>query len=196
MATSSDIGRITEEQIVNVRISFLKSKLRKSIDDKCDQVLLTKDEYLDVISDSDTNAKDLYSTDQELFDDLLKTKKTKHYRQLQLLAERHAYPTMKLRFIHKPLSFMFLVEGSQNYYLVWETIDTEEATYVWATQKDIKLLKEKFEGIATVIEDILEKGKLEYLNTEKDNVQRIFHDYSDEKQGFEKWKSDFEKIWG
>jgi hypothetical protein len=38
---------------------------------------------------------------------------------------------MKIRFVLNPYSFVFLLSGEQNYFVILETLHTEEATYIW-----------------------------------------------------------------
>ena len=42
---------------------------------------------------------------------------------------------MKIRFVLQPFSFVFLLAGKDHHYIVLETLDTEEATYIWKTGK-------------------------------------------------------------
>jgi len=50
---------------------------------------------------------------------------------------------MKLKFVLQPISFVFLLSGEQQFHLVLETLDMEEATYLWHIDKDLSLLRER-----------------------------------------------------
>jgi len=101
---------------------------------------------------------------------------------------------MKLRFIQKPFSFLFLIEGKMNYHMVWETLDTEEATYVWHIVKDTNILKIAFGKIDHIISQIKAQGKLAYLISTENPPTRIYHEYSESSDGFRKWREELDNI--
>ena len=86
-----------------------------------------------------------------------------------------------------------LIQGDRNYHIVWETLDTEEAR-MWHVEKDINVLKMEFRKVEDIINLIKVQGKTEYLNSTKDIVRRIKHDYSPFVNGFLKWKGELESI--
>jgi len=59
----------------------------------------------------------------------------KHYLQIIYLAPKHDTSVLKLRFVSQPFSFIFLIAGENKYHLIWETLDNEEATYLWDISK-------------------------------------------------------------
>jgi hypothetical protein len=63
------------------------------------------------------------------------------------LAFKHEGSVCKLRFVLDPFSFMFLLSGAEQYHIVLETLDTEEATYVWHIEKNPFSLPEKMREI-------------------------------------------------
>jgi hypothetical protein len=69
-----------------------------------------------------------------------------------------------------------------------ETLDTEEATYIWHIDKDITLLKYKLKEIDLNINVIRTEGRQIFLESQPQNFTRILHDYSDERKGFIIWK--------
>jgi hypothetical protein len=99
---------------------------------------------------------------------------------------------MKLRFVHSPFSFIFLIECDRNYHFVWETLDTEEATYIWHIDKNIQVLKTALQKIDHIINLIKAQGKTTYLNSTDDTFRRIYHDYTEVAHGFTKWKEELE----
>jgi hypothetical protein len=91
--------------------------------------------------------------------ELLQNEKYKHYRQLQYLAEHHERQILKIRFVLSPFSFVFLLAGNENYHLILETLDTEEATYIWSIAKNNSLIKDKLRVIDKQLEIIRNKGR-------------------------------------
>lgn len=100
---------------------------------------------------------------------------------------------MKLRFVLQPFSFVFLIAGKQNYHIILETLDTEEATYIWQTEKDKSVLIDMIKKIDKELNIIREKGRQFYLETNPPNFSRIIHDYSDNNKGFIIWKGQLEE---
>lgn len=100
---------------------------------------------------------------------------------------------MKLRFVLNPFSFVFLLSGREGYHLVLETLDTEEATYMWHFDKNLPMLKEKISGIDKDLNLIRNKGRQFFLENHPENFSRIVHDYSDERKGFVIWKDILEE---
>ena len=83
---------------------------------------------------------------------------------------------------------IFLIKGKKQHHFVWETLDTEEATWVWhsgTTREDLKRTLSKIEDILNVVKI---QGKIAYINSNNDEFRRIIHDYSDITEGFVKWK--------
>ena len=60
-----------------------------------------------------------------------------------------------MRFIINPFSFLFLLGGEKRYHVVWETLNSEEATYLWHFAKSIDALRTGLKEI----EDILKESK-------------------------------------
>lgn len=72
---------------------------------------------------------------------------------------------MKLRFVLQLFSFVFLIAGEQSYHIVLETLDTEEATYIWHTYKSKSVLIETIKQIDKELNIIRDKGRQAYLET-------------------------------
>ena len=83
---------------------------------------------------------------------------------------------------------MLLIAGEQNYHIILETLDTEEATYIWHTDKNKSALIDTIKQIDIELTIIKEKGRQAYLETNPQNFSRIVHDYSDNNKGFIIWK--------
>ncbi len=191
---SPEIDKIDKQLIDSVKFEFIKSTTKKKINGKTDKILFTMDEYFDTFADEKFKSTTFYNNEKEFFEDLLTISKTKHYKHLRFLSSKHSHDIIKLRFVHKPFSFIFLIQGDTNYHIVWETLDTEEATYVWHITKDIDELKMTLRKIENIINVIKVKGKTDYILSTEDSFRRIYHDYSDPVDGFVKWKDELESI--
>ncbi len=109
------------------------------------------------------------------------------------LAERHARATMKIRFVLHPFSFIFLLTGIEHFHLVMETLDREEATYVWHIDNVKANLPENLKVVEKHLHVIKDKGRQAFLETEPKHFSRILHDYSDDRKGFVLWKDELEE---
>lgn len=179
LATSIDLDNINKEIIESVKFLFLnKSFIHQTSTSQ--QNILTATEL--------PKNQNLYIDGENILEDLIKGRKYKHSRHIQFLAERHEYRTMKLRFVLQPFSFIFLIAGEQNYHVILETLDTEEATYIWHTSKDKTVLIETIKLIDKELNIIREQGRQAYIDTTPNNFSRIVHDYSNDNKGFTSWK--------
>jgi len=193
-ATSPEISRIDQKLIESVKFEFVKSFTKTKINIEIDKSLFTMDEFFDTLTDEQVKANVFYENENQLFDDLLQITNTKHYKHLRFLSSKHAHSVMKLRFVIKPFSFIFLIEGENNYHIVWETLDTAEATYIWHEDKNLSKLKLTLKKIDDIINVIKVQGKTAYINTTEDSFRRIYHDYSELIDGFIKWKGELESV--
>ena len=100
---------------------------------------------------------------------------------------------MKLRFMLQPFSFVFLLSGKTRFYLILETLDTEEATYIWRFPKDKNLLKSSLKEIDNMLSFIRNLGRQAFLAQQPQNFSRILHDYTDQQKGFIIWKNSLEQ---
>nr|WP_305070044.1 hypothetical protein [Flavobacterium covae] len=180
LALSTDIDHINKEVVEGVKFQFLNKSLLRQIASK-KQNILTSDELQE--------QGKIYSNAEELMNEILKNKQYKHSQQIQYLADKHESQVMKIRFVLTPFSFLFLLSGEQNYFVVLETLDTEEATYIWHTPKNKLSLIEEIKQIDKQLNIIREKGRHIFLEDSPNNFTRIIHDYSDKLKGFLTWKS-------
>ncbi|HZK93688.1 MAG TPA: hypothetical protein VFC67_05730 [Prolixibacteraceae bacterium] len=74
-----------------------------------------------------------------------------------------------------------------------ETLDTEEATYIWHLPKNINALKQGIMEIDRHLNKIRNDGRQVFLETNPINFSRLLHDYSDERKGFVLWKDALEE---
>jgi hypothetical protein len=91
---------------------------------------------------------------------------------------------LKLRFILQPFSFLFLLAGERKYHIIWETLDSEEATYIWHIVRTRESLRIALAEIEVIFRDIKQNGRQTFLEKESNNFSRVVHDYSDAKKGF------------
>ncbi|MGI8583983.1 MAG: hypothetical protein ACR2KX_17440 [Chitinophagaceae bacterium] len=165
-----------------MRFEFVKRQILKPDPGKA--VVTTIENLLGQFNES----KALFSSDQQVIDDILNSKKWKHYFQLKYLSTKHESSIRKVRFVIQPFSFIFLLSGQTKYHIVWETLDSEEATYIWHTQKTREALRTAIAEIEIIMNKINRTGRQNFLEKEPNNFSRIVRDYSDAKKGFITWK--------
>jgi len=188
-ATSTDLERINREIIESVKFRFIeKSILGKHYSMDMDKNLLDLKGLQE-----EQNGKSFYDSEEELLNDLLRYKNVKHYRQLRYLAAKHDGSTLKLRFVLNPFSFVFLLIGQEEYHIVLETLDTEEATYIWHFERNRQVLPLKLREIDLELNKIRNTGRQVFLESRPEKFSRIIHDYSDERKGFIIWKDMLEE---
>ena len=184
LATSPDIENINKEIVESVKFKFLNKSF-------IGQVPASK---LNILTTNElTKNQNIYTNVESVLEDLLKGKQYKHSKHIQFLADKHERNVMKLRFVLQPFSFVFLLAGQQNYHIILETLDTEEATYIWHTDKSKSVLIETIKQIDKELNIIREKGRQFYLETNPQSFSRIVHDYSDSNKGFAIWKGQLEE---
>lgn len=185
-ASSDDLQRINREIVESVKFRFIENRfLKKKTLPKSDEGLvdITKVESLNL----------LYGSEEDLLSGILDNHKVKHFRQLRYLASMHERNILKLRFILSPFSFVFLIAGREQFHLILETLDTEEATYIWHFEKDVQKLRDTIKTVDRNLETIRNKGRQFFLQQQPENFSRILHDYSDERKGFVIWKDQLEE---
>ena len=188
-ANSKDVEKINQEIIESVKFRFIQNNIvgRKKFAG-------SNENLLDLHQlQSEQSDGSLYNSEEELLNDLLKSKDVKHFRQLRFLASRHENNIMKLRFVLNPFSFVFLLSGNEGYHLVLETLNTEEATYIWHFDRNIISLKQNISSIDKDLNLIRNEGRQSFLESHPENFSRIIHDYSDERKGFVIWKDMLEE---
>lgn len=190
-ASSEDIDKINSNIIDSVRFEFVKKRILtfKGNPDNS-SILNTLDSAL---SENRKATGQLFKSEQELIDDILSIKNSKHYHQLKYLSSQHLSSVLKMRFIINPFSFLFLLGGEKRYHIVWETLNSEEATYLWHFEKSIDALRKGLIEIEEILKEIKASNKQNYLSKEHNNFSRVIHDYSDSKSGFVFWKGMIEE---
>ena len=182
LASSKDIQKMNREVIEGVKFRFITKTFLGNTNTESPTGLQEINQL-----QSGKDNEHLYRTGEELLNDLIK-KDYKHRKQLQFLAGRHARSILKIRFVLSPFSFVFLLSGKNHFHIVLETLDTEEATYVWHFDNDKKKLPENLRLVDEHLNLIRNNGRQIFLEKVPDNFSRIVHDYSDERKGFILWK--------
>ncbi len=191
---SPEISSITKDTIENIRFEFIKDIRKGKFFHEIDKTIFTPEELYSHFDSFSNKASSLYQNPVELLDELKGIKSVKHYKHLCYLSSVHAHDIMKLRFVLKPVSFIFLVKGKKYYHFIWETLDTEEATWIWRSGTSRQELKRKLAKIEDILNVIKVQGKTAYINSKDDKFHRIIHDYSDIIEGFVKWKYELESL--
>ncbi|HNB62933.1 MAG TPA: helicase-related protein, partial [Saprospiraceae bacterium] len=183
LATSEDIYKINREVIEGVKFRFITKSFIGKPKIEIPAGLQSIGQLQSV-----TDSGQLYQSGEKLLGDLLKNKNYKHRKHLQYLAERHESAIMKIRFVLSPFSFVFLISGKNHFHVIMETLDTEEATYVWHFDNDKRKLPDNLGQVDEHLNLIRNKGRQVFLENVPNNFSRLVHDYSDERKGFVLWK--------
>ncbi len=179
LATSQDVERINKEVVESVKFQFLNKGILGKFPSRKHNIL-----NLDELQ----NQEKIYADGEELLNAILKSKQYKHSKHIQFIASQHESQIMKIRFVLHPFSFVFLLSGDKNYHIVLETLDTEEATYIWHTEKNNDDLKRSIRSIDNQLLIIKEKGRQSFLDSNPQDFSKIIHDYFDNSSGFTIWK--------
>lgn len=190
IADSTDLKRLNREIIDSVKFRFItKVYFGKSSIQKFEKNLLD----INQLQGGEGNSS-IIESEEEFIGNILKNKNLKHYRHISFLASKHLSDILKIRFVLSPFSFVFLLQGMEQFHIVMETLDTEEATYIWHIERDISLLKNTLKEIDASINVIRNEGRQMFINTQPQNFTRILHDYTDERKGFIIWKDLLEEV--
>lgn len=72
--------------------------------------------------------------------------------------------------------------------MILETLDTEEASYLWHFPNSVSELPQRLTEIDRDLDIIRKQGRQGFLTAPPENFSRVLHDYSDEQKGFILWK--------
>ncbi len=184
-ASSSDLEKLNNEVVESVRFRFVeKNFFGKNL--PVELKGLSKDL-------NNGTGNNIYESGEELLSDVLSKGNYRHQMQLHYLAEQHEEGVLKIRFVLSPFAFVFLLIGNEQYHIVMETLDTEEATYIWHLPKNISALKQRVMEIDKQLSKIRNHGRQAFLETNPADFSKIIHDYSDERKGFVLWKDALEE---
>lgn len=182
LALSNDLKKMTRELIETVKFTFItKTFLGKPN-------TIGQENLLDINQLQNENNAKLYDSGDELLNDFLQNQNYKHQKHLHYLAEHHERTILKIRFVLNPFSFVFLLAGKTGFYIVLETLNTEEATYIWHFDNDKQSLPDKLKQIDSYLNTIRNNGRQAFIEKPPNNFSRILHDYSADRKGFVIWK--------
>ncbi len=182
LALSNDLKKITRELIESVKFTFIT----KTFFGKPNTT--GKENLLNINQLQNEYDLKLYDSGDELLNDFLQNKKYKHQKHLHYLAEHHERTILKIRFVLNPFSFVFLLAGKTGFHIVLETLNTEEATYIWHFDNDKQSLPDKLRQVDNYLNSIRNNGRQTFIENPPDNFSRILHDYSADRKGFVIWK--------
>jgi superfamily II DNA or RNA helicase len=185
-ATCEDMKKLNREVVDSVRFRFAEKNLFKKGN------LLGKNVEMFQLSAGDAN-QTLYDSGEELLKHVLIRGNYRHKIQLRYLSGLHLGNVLKIRFVLSPFAFVFLLAGKEQYHIVMETLDTDEATYIWHTSKEVSELKNTLHNVDKDLNKIRNDGRFAFLQSVPINFSRVLHDYSDERKGFVIWKDDLEQ---
>jgi superfamily II DNA or RNA helicase len=185
-AICEDLKKLNREVVDSVRFRFAEKNLFKKGN------LLGKNVEMFQLSAGDAN-QTLYESGEELLKDVLIRGNYRHKIQLRYLSDLHLGNVLKIRFVLSPFAFVFLLAGKEQYHIVMETLDTDEATYIWHTSKEVSELKNTLHNVDKDLNKIRNDGRFAFLQSIPINFSRVLHDYSDERNGFVIWKDDLEQ---
>jgi len=191
IAQSADLNRINRDMVESVKFKFVtKTYFGRNHNPYFKNNILD----LNQLQTGENGNNKIFESEEELLENILKNKSIKHYRHIKFLANKHTGTILKLRFVLSPFSFVFLLPGSEQFHVVMETLDTEEATYIWHINKDRSTLKSKLKEIDLDINVIRNEGRQAFLERQPQDFTRILHDYTDERKGFIIWKDLLEEV--
>lgn len=179
-AESSDINKFNREIVESVRFQYSQKTFFGS-----SKFLKSQFNDEDELQES---AKIPYESSEELLQDMLTKGNYLHQKQMVYLSDLHVSSILKIRFVLNPFAFVFLLAGQEQYHIVMETLDTEEATYIWHLSKNTSSWKENISIVDKHLNIIRNEGRQAFLKLNPENFSRIVHDYLDERKGFVVWK--------
>ena len=135
--------------------------------------LLGKNVEMFQLSAGDAN-QTLYESGEELLKDVLIRGNYRHKIQLRYLSDLHLGNVLKIRFVLSPFAFVFLLTGKEQYHIVMETLDTDEATYIWHTSKEVSELKNALHNVDKDLNKIRNDGRFAFLQSVTINFSRVF----------------------
>ena len=182
LALSNDLKKITKELIEGVKFTYIT----KTFVGKPNAI--GKENLLDINQLQNENNVKLYDSGDELLNDFLQNQNYKHQKHLQYLANHHERTILKIRFVLNPFSFVFLLAGKKGFHIVLETLNTEEATYIWHFDNDKQSLPDKLKQVDNYLNNIRNNGRQVFIENPPDNFSRILHDYTVDRKGFIIWK--------
>lgn len=190
-ASSKDIEFIDDAIIEKVKLPLLKDVFSSRSRRKLEKEFYDAEEFLgEAIKDKDVY-DDLFENEEDFFNQFIQAIEPKHYKHLEYLAKKHLYQEASIQYFPQPLSFLFYLKKDSRSVIIWETLDTKEATYIWTFEGGTNPLKinANIEFCKGEIKLIFAIQKQNYLKQRPQNFHRIIHDYISP-EGFKRWKKE------
>lgn len=195
-AESEDLGKINQDTIESVRFQFAIDEIKNDPNHQNDNRATSDLEGLR----KSNQFPGSHFTEEQLINNLIGDEKYRHFRQLRYLASKHEGSLLKIRFILKPFSFVFLLKGKKFHHIILETLDTEEATYIWHTEIMVNggeisklMVWKRLDEIESDLQFIKDKGRQAFILSSPESFSRLNHDYSDPRKGYILWKGQLEE---
>lgn len=188
-ASCPALENINREAIEGVKFNFMEALIKGGKMSKSPGV----QEEADSPNNQEEDIERLFASGEGVLETVLKYKAFKHYRQLKYLAGKHEGAVRKLRFMLQPFSFVFFLIGNKQYHVVLETLNTEEATYIWHLECNQSELPEHLAEVEKDLATIRSRGRQAFLAEAPKNFSRIIHNYTDERKGFILWRDMLEE---
>ena len=184
-ASSEDIPKINQDTITQIEDNLIRDSI---LNKETEEIKSLEDAFNDTYQELEDKQVEW------LMSKLANSEITKHHRHLLYLSDRHDNSIFKLKVTGKPVSFLFGIRENNNIYIVWETHNTKEATYIWKHNKSDNELQEFISDIDEQVKKLRQRTKREYRSHNKDNpnFSVIEHEYNSDDYGFEKWKANLE----
>ncbi len=180
-ALSDGILKINQDTITKIEDDLIRDSI---LNRETEEIKSLEDAFNDTYQALEDKQADW------LMSKLAKNEITKHHRHLLYLSDRHDNTLFKLKVTGKPVSFLFGIRENENIYIVWETHNTKEATYIWKHNKSDNELQEFISDTDEHVKKLRQRTKREYrsLNKDNPNFSLVEHDYNSTDNGFDKWK--------
>ncbi|MET0636136.1 MAG: hypothetical protein ABWZ25_08900 [Chitinophagaceae bacterium] len=189
---SSEIEMITADTVESVQFSLTKDILKKATKEDGAHTIVDADELFNSVANLPVSSEAFFENEGNLLEKLIQLSDSKHYRHLRYLSSRQLFDKQRLRFVLRPFSFLFLLQGKSKLHVIWETLNTSEATYMWRVGEEPLELPIRLKQIDGLILQMKLTGKTSYLQSNDDGFVRIKHDYTDADGGLAKWMAELE----
>lgn len=190
-AYSDSIENISKSRVLKYREMAFKKFLKKKIVHSKEFEFFDTQSFFELLSKSDLDFKLLFKNEADFALEIASILNCPHLQKLKYLLKHHAYNVMKLRYISRFLSIVFLIEKESKYYLVWESLRIRKASDIWTLPKDANQIDLAMQDIPKIIQSMNINGKKSLPDDLSENFTRIEYNYSNLLNSFDLWHNDF-----
>ena len=190
-AFSDSIENISRTRILKYREMAFKKFLRKRIDHSKEFNFFDTQSFFELLSNSTLNYTQLFKNEADFVLEIAKILNCPHLQKIKYFLKHHAYKVMKIRYIARFLSIVFLIEKESKYYLVWESLKVRKASDIWTLPKDANQVDMAMQDIPKIIHSMNINGKKSLPDGLSENFTRIEYNYSNLLNSFDLWQNDF-----